>query len=80
MVLVCLSGMASNKAIYCARHANKMESLDPQEIRSRGLDQYYNVEEDLLVGKADLAAVEKLLKVFLYIYIYIYIFSYYFFY
>lgn len=34
-----------------------------QEIQQRTLDQFYNVEEDLLVGKGDFAAVEKLLQV-----------------
>ena len=34
-----------------------------QEIQVRTLDQYYNVEEDLLIGKGDFAAVEKLLQV-----------------
>ena len=34
-----------------------------QEIQGRGLDQFYNTEEDLLVGKGDLAHIEKLLQV-----------------
>jgi hypothetical protein len=33
------------------------------EIKGRGLDQYYNTEEDLLTGQADLPAMEKLLRV-----------------
>lgn len=33
------------------------------EIKARGLDQYYNTEEDLLTGQADLPVIEKLLMV-----------------
>ncbi len=34
-----------------------------QAITSRGLDQFYNTEEDCLVKKADLNAIVKLLQV-----------------
>lgn len=34
-----------------------------QEIQLRSIDQFYSTEEDLLVGKSDIAAVEKLLQV-----------------
>ena len=40
-----------------------MESLWLQEIRSRGLDQLYNTEEEMLQGKGELAAVEKIIQV-----------------
>lgn len=34
-----------------------------QAITTRGLDQYYNTEEDCLVKKGDLNAIVKLLQV-----------------
>ena len=40
-----------------------------QEITSRGLDQFYHLEEACLTKKADLAAVLKLLQVLPYVYI-----------
>lgn len=34
-----------------------------QAIKARGLDQYYNLEEDMLAGKADTAAMLRLIQV-----------------
>lgn len=44
------------------KHTNLATAL-LQQIKDRGLDQYYNMEEDMLVGKADLGAVANVVRV-----------------